>query len=244
MDNVRISGDPEDYLRRALLARTDASRERFARAGLAAESITTDTQAHLLRQLYGALLAQNELEDALLVAQQMCQLDDDLRDLAYQDRSRVEMALGKRDDAIRSQRLALRQAPASRRSFQGFCLATLLHFGGQSRAAVTVLDTAERWARKDRPLIRAYRAWIRLEIGVATAELQRIINSLARSQAAEGYGQFVLGMLSAETGDPRKAAVYLRAFLRRNAAIDAAKRITLAEELSRARKTLARIESC
>jgi len=39
------------------------------------------------------------------------------------------------------------------------------------------------------------------------------------------------------------AAVHLRAFLRKNAAVDSAKQLTLREELRRARRALAEIES-
>ena len=45
-------------------------------------------------------------------------------------------------------------------------------------------------------------------------------------------------------GDEGKAAVHLRAFLRRNASADEAKRLTLERELHRARRELARMESC
>ena len=59
----------------------------------------------------------------------------------------------------------------------------------------------------------------------------------------KGYGQLVLGMIRHRLGDPRRAAVHLRAFLRRNASADPAKAITLREELRCARETLAAIES-
>jgi hypothetical protein len=84
---------------------------------------------------------------------------------------------------------------------------------------------------------------VRLDAGLAAPGLEEILDALAKSPAREGYGQYLLGIIAYLVGDRRKAAAYLRAFLRRNAAIDPAKIATLREELHRAQKALADMES-
>lgn len=240
---VRAS-DPEQFLVQALRAGDAETRARAARAGLAAASdeIDPDTQFHLLRQLYLAQLELGQLQRAAEVAEQMVSTGA-LPDVAHHDRSRALAALGDREGAISEQRLAARAAPAARRSFHLWSLATLQHFAGDHESAVRTLRRAERWAVRDRPLIRAHQAWIQLDRGHAVEKLDTIIGSLLRARCREGYGRFVLGMLLHSMGDLRNSAVHLRAFLARNASASAAKEATLREELSRARTALARIES-
>ena len=98
-------------------------------------------------------------------------------------------------------------------------------------------------AAAGRPMIRAHVAYVRLDADLAVAELDAIVSALQKSPAREGYGQWLLGMIAYQLGDHRKAAVHLRAWLRRHAARDEAKTLTLREELRRARLALARIES-
>jgi hypothetical protein len=74
-------------------------------------------------------------------------------------------------------------------------------------------------------------------------DLRDIVQALEGARCREGYGEYLLGMIALTSGDRRKAAGLLRAFLRRNASLDAAKALTLREELRRARTALARIES-
>lgn len=234
----------EEYLRRALTAETPPARARWAQKGLAldASDLAPDTQVLLLRQLYLAHLEARRFRQAAEVAGQMAAVGP-LRDIAHHDAARALAALGEMDEAISAQRMAARHAPGPRRSFQLWSLATLQHFHDDVPGALRSLARAERWAHRDRAMIRAHVAYVKLSAGIAVPELDERITDLQKSPAREGYGQWLLGMLAYELGDPRKAAVHLRAFLRRHAAADEAKTITLREELRRARVALARIES-
>ena len=235
---------PEEFLVQALRAGDAHARARAARAGLAAaeDGLDPDTQFHLLRQLYLAQLELGQLRRAADVAEQMVATGA-LPDVAHHDRSRALAALGDTEGAIAEQRLAARASPATRRSFHLWSLATLQHFAADHEGAIRTLRRAERWALRDRPLIRAHLAWIQLDHGVAVAKLDAIIGSLLRARCREGYGRFVLGMLLDAMGDTRNAAIHLRAFLARNASATPAKEATLREELRRARTVLARLES-
>jgi tetratricopeptide (TPR) repeat protein len=234
----------EEYLQRALTAPDAPSRARWAQRGLAldSEDLAPDTQVLLLRQLYLAHVEGRRFRKAIEVAGQMAAIGP-LRDIAHHDAARVLAGLGETHEAIAAQRLAARHAPAARRSFQLWSLATLLHFAGEVDEALRVLRRAERWAHRDRAMIRAHAAYVRLGADLACPELSAIVTDLQKSQAREGYGQWLLGMIAYELGDHRKAAAHLRAFLRRHAAHDEAKTLTLREELRRARLALAEIES-
>jgi tetratricopeptide (TPR) repeat protein len=229
----------------ALQAESPRERARFAQLGLAAASgddLEPDTEVLLLRQLYLAHLESRRFQQAADVAREMARVGP-LRDVAHHDASRALAALGDVEEAVAQQRLAARTSPPSRRSFQYWGLGTLLQFAGDHVAASAALERGIRWAQEDRPLLRAHRAWVRLEAGEPVRGLGSIVADLERAKCREGYGQLVLGMLRHQMGDPRRAAVHLRAFLRRNAAADTAKAVTLREELRRARLVLAQIES-
>lgn len=234
----------EDFLRRALAAPDATHRARWAQRGLAldAADLAPDTQVLLLRQLYLAHLEARRFRKAAEVAGQMATIGP-MKDIAHHDASRALEALGETDEAIAAQRKAARHAPVARRSFHFWSLATLQHFHGDVTGALQSLERAERWSHRDRPMIRAHHAYVRLTAGIAVEGLDTRITDLQKSPAREGYGQWLLGMIAHELGDPRKAAVHLRAFLRRHAAADEAKTITLREELRRARVVLAEIES-
>lgn len=235
---------PEHLLWLAMRAGDAKGRMSYARAGLtrAEQELEPDTEVLLLRQLYLGHLELHELRSAADVALQMVEVGP-LRDVAYHDAARALFALGDPGAAIEAQRLAARHAPAERRSFQLWNLATLQHFGGEGEAAEATLERAERWATRDRPLLRAHRAWIRLDGGRATRGLEQIVETLRRSKCREGYGQLVLGMIAHASGDSRRAVVHLRAFLTRNASADPVKALALREELRRARLALAEHES-
>ncbi len=236
---------PEDLLRLAINAKSAVERARYARAGLAlpCEDLEEDTQFLLLRQLYLAHVESRRFRKATEVAQQMASLDTTLRDVAHHDASRALVAVGDAEAALVEQRLAARHAPARRRSFHLWSLGTLLHFTGDDEEALRALERAERWAQRDLPLIKAHAAYVRLDRGDAPAGLEETVAALMRAKCREGYGQFLLGMIHHLMGDPRRAAVHLRAFLRRNALLDPAKATTLREELRRARTALASIAS-
>lgn len=243
LKEVSSSRSPEELLRQALEAESPAHRERLAREALEGpEPLDPDTKVLLLRQLYLAHLDSRRFRQAADAAIEAAAIGP-LEDVAHHDASRALAALQETDAAIAQQRLAVRASPAGRRSFHYWGLATLLHFAGRPDDAIAALTKGERWAHADRPLLRAHRAWVRLEIGEAVRGLDRILSELEASRAREGYGQLVLGMLRYHMGDLPRAAVHLRAFLRRNAALDTAKAVTLREELRRARTALAEIES-
>lgn len=235
---------PEDFLRLALESRDPRARERHARRGLSLDEheLAPDTQFLLLRQVYLAQAEYGAWAEAAEIAEQMAGLGI-FADLAHHDEARAHAALGDLDRAITAQRQAARRSPVARRSFHAWSLATFQHFAGDVDGALATLRRAERWAHRDRPLIRAHAAYVRLDSGLAAPGLDEILDALAKSPAREGYGQYLLGIIAYLVGDRRRAAAYLRAFLRRNAAIDPAKIATLREELHRARKALADMES-
>lgn len=243
LKQVSSARAPEDYLRASMEAPSLRERARLAQAGLKLEGeLAPDTHVLLLRQVYSSHLEARQFRQAADVAIAMAALGP-LRDIAHHDASRALAALGEQDAAIAQQRLAARAAPPERRSFQYWCVGTLLHFAGDLQGAMASFRRGERWAHVDRPLLRAHRAWVQLEAGEPVRKLDAILADLEKSKARNGYGQLVLGMLRHRMGDPRRAAVHLRAFLRRNASADPGKAATLREELRRARSVLATIES-
>ncbi len=235
---------PEEHLRRALQATGPRARLREAEAGLAfePEELAPDTQVLLLRQAYLAHVELHQLRRAVEIADAMVAIGP-LEDFAYTDKARALHALGELRPAIDAQRLAARNAPANRRSFHLWSLATLQHFAGDVDGAEASLLRGLRIAKRDRPLLEAHLAYVQLDAGRAVEDLQAIRDELAASPNGEGYGQYLLGMIAWTLGDRPRAAVHLRAFLRRNASVDEAKRLTIREELRRARVALASIES-
>lgn len=241
---ARKARSAADCLAAALRARTLASRAEWARRGLAAEDEELDPEIQflLLRQLYLVHIEEDQLQPALDIVTQMAAIGP-MRDLAAHDRARVLWARGDMREAIEAQRHAARLAPPDRRSFHALGLASLQHFAGDADAALRSLERAERWSHRDRVLVRAYRVYVELSGDRVPERLEETRKALAQSPLREGYGQFLLGMIAFELGDHPMAAVHLRAFLRKNAAVDRAKALTLREELRRARRALADIES-
>ncbi|MBX7196490.1 MAG: hypothetical protein K1X94_30835, partial [Sandaracinaceae bacterium] len=187
-------------------------------------------------------LDEDRFKEALEISAQMAAVGP-MRDLAQHDRARVLCVRGAVRQAIEAQRHAARLAPPDRRSFQTLGLATLQHFAGDTNGALRTLERAERWSHRDRVLVRAYRVYVELEDDRVPEGLEEVRRALSASPLREGYGQFLLGMIALELGDRPRAAVHLRAFLRKNAAVDRAKELTLREEMRRARIALAEIES-
>lgn len=234
----------EDCLILALEAAGPEARLRVASDGLRsfAAELEADTRVLLLRQQYLAYLELGDLDEAVVIATLMASVGP-LADVAHHDRARALWAVGEREAAIVAQRQAGRVAPVERRSFQLWGLATFQYLDDRHEAALDTLDRALRWAHRDRPLLEAHAALIALEAAIAVEDLEGIVARLLAAPCREGYGQYVLGMIAHEVGDEAKAAVHLHAFLRRNASADEAKRITLAAELDRARKTVAGIDA-
>ncbi len=233
---------PEHHLRLALRASTPEQRVRYAEQGLAypPEEVAPDTRVLLLRQLYIAALEQHRFRAAIAFADEMGSVGP-LRDIALHDRARAEQAVGDVEAAVRSARLATRHAPADRRSFMMWSLATIEHFAGQPEEALDTLDKALLLSTRDRPLLKAHGAYIELERGNPVEGLTEMRQTLAGAACGEGYGQYLLGMIGWHLGDTPAATVHLQAFVRRNAQVDAAKALTLREELRRARLTLAEL---
>lgn len=242
MGSVRpLPRNPELQLQRALDAADPAARLRAAEAGLGPE-VDPELEFLLLRQAYLAHLELRQFRRALEVTQDMVATGEML-DVGYTDQSRAHMALGDMQKAIDSQRLAARNAPTSRRSFQYWSLATLQHFAGDIDGALATLKRGLRYAQKDRLLLKAHRAYVRLDAGMPVRGLHELRADLAKSKSGEGYGRYLQGMIAYCMGDRKTAQVQLQAFLRRNSSIDEAKRLTLREELRRARLALAQIAS-
>jgi len=229
----------EQELLLAIAAPDAGTRAQHALAGLARPDIEVDTRYLLLRQLYLARFAERQYRGAVDLARQMVETGT-FNDLAHHDAARALQALADLPGAIAEQRLATRAAPPGRRSFHYWSLATLEHFAGDVDGALAALGHGLRWARRDRPLLRAHAAYIRLDADRAAPALAGTIASLQRAKCREGYGQYLLGMLAWHMGDLPRAALHLRAFLTRNADADEAKTATLREELRRARLALAK----
>lgn len=233
---------PEDHLGSALRCSEPDLKLVHAERGLAMRDVEPETRMLLLRQAYLALISRGELDLAAIRAAEMSRIGP-LQDIALHDYARVLRALERSDEAILAQREAAEVAPASRKSFHLWSLATLQHFAGEIAGALDTLAEAAALDGEDRPLLDAHRAWIALSEGIAVADLAAIRRTLGAARSARGYGQFVLGMLAFELGDMRMAEAHLRAFLRRNARLDPAKALTLREELIRARAALATFSS-
>jgi tetratricopeptide (TPR) repeat protein len=236
--------DAEQWLWQALRASGPEGRLASAEAGLALpeHEVAPDTRVLLLRQLYLAHLELRQLKRAAEVADLMAEVGP-LKDVAYNDKARALYAAGMTQAAIDAQRLAGRVAPPARKSFQLFFLATLQHFQGDAAGALATLQKGLRFAHKDRPLLKAQAAYVRLAAGQAPEGLAEILAELRAAPCREGYGQFLLGMIAHHMGDRPLAAAHLRAFLSRNAQVDLPKALTLREELRRARMVLAELES-
>jgi hypothetical protein len=236
--------DAEQWLWQALRAAGPEGRLASAEAGLALpeHEIAPDTRVLLLRQLYLAHLELRQLKRAAEVADAMAAVGP-LRDVAYNDKARALYAAGETEAAVAAQRLAARAAPPARKSFHLFFLATLQNFRGDLEGALAALDKGLRVAHKDRPLLKAQAAYVRLAAGQAPEGLAATLAELRAAPCREGYGQFLLGMIAYHMGDRALAATHLRAFLGRNAQIDLPKALTLREELRRARMVLAELTS-
>ena len=235
---------PEDYLARALRAEEPEARRREAEQGLALppETIELDTRVLLLRQVYLAEMAERRYRKAAETAAAMAAVGP-LADVGHHDRCRALQAAGDVAGALGAQRLAARNAPARRRSFHYWSLATLQHFSGDIDGALHSLEKGLRHAQADRPLLVAHEAYVLLDAGEAVEDLQAIRQDLASAPCGQGYGQLVLGLIAHAIGDRLAARTHLRAFLRRNASADEVKQATLREELRRARLALAELES-
>jgi tetratricopeptide (TPR) repeat protein len=239
----QAASDPEDYLRKAMAARSARSRAMYARRGLAARStLDRTTHAMLLRQLYLSLYEGRHFRKAHTIALQALELDV-LPDVLNQDAARAALASGDLDAALAHLRAAARRGPASRRPFHLWTLGGTLFLAQRYAEAAAALRRAARWGTKDRPLYRAHLALSRLAAGERLLErdLQETINALAEAPCGQGYGRFVLGHLAYAAGEWVAARRYLEAFLKRTSASRPALGIALEGEVRMARATLSKM---
>lgn len=212
---------------------------RHVREGLATLTSGDEGQVRmlLLRQRYLAHVALRQFRRALGDALAMVATGEH-PDLAYHDAARAHAVLGEYESAIGMQRLAMRCSHPDRRSFHGFCLATLQHFGGHPEDALVTLKRALRSATRDRVLLVSQAVYIRLDAGIPVRNVARVLGHLRASKHYKGYGRFLAGMIAYHQGDAPKAIRDLEAFLLRHEGADVARVITLREELRRARLAL------
>lgn len=236
---------PEDYLRKAMAARSARSRALYAKRGLATPgSIDRTTHAMLLRQLYLSLFEDRRFQQAHDIAMQALELDV-LSDVLNQDAARAALASGDLDTALAHLRAAARRGPASRRPFHLWTLGSALFLAKRYDEAAAALSRAVRWGTKDKPLYRAHLALTQMAAGKPppTSELQDTINQLAEAPCGQGYGRFVLGHLAYAAGEWVAAKRYLEAFLKRTTASRPALGIALEGEVRMARATLAKMSA-
>lgn len=232
---------PEDFLRRAMAAKSARSRATLARKGLSSPApLDRTTHAMLLRQLYLSLYEGRQFGKAHTIALQALELDV-LPDVLNQDAARAALANGDLEAALAHLRAAARKGPASRRPFHLWTLGGTLFLAQRYDEAVAALARAARWGTSDKPLYRAHLALARIAGGQRVGDLQETINALAEAPCGQGYGRFVLGHLAYAAGEWHAARRYLEAFLKRTTASRAALEIALEGEVRMARATLAKI---
>lgn len=232
----------ESLLQRAIAARSAASRERYARLGLASRApLDREIQSMLLRQLYLAYFEQHRFDRALEVAEQMLALRV-LPDVCHHDAARAMAALSDTQGAEGHLRLAARTAPARRRAFHLWTLGSMLFLAGRHDLAEAALVRAIRWSSTDRPLYVGHLALVRLARKGRVDDLEEMIARLTESPCGQGYGRFVLGMLCSYAGHRANAKRYLQNFLSRTRAGPAALAIALAGELALAEERLRELD--
>ena len=234
---------PEDYLRKAMAARSARSRALYARRGLASRStLDRTTHAMLLRQLYLSLYEGRRFDKAHEIAMQALELGV-LPDVLNQDAARAALANGDLDAALNHLRAAARRGPASRRPFHLWTLGSTLFLAQRYDEAASALNRAVRWGTKDKPLYRAHLALSRLAAGERLDDLQDTITALAEAPCGQGYGRFVLGHLAYAAGEWSAAKRYLEAFLKRTSISRPALGIALEGEVRMSRATLGKMNA-
>jgi tetratricopeptide (TPR) repeat protein len=234
---------PEEFLRKAMAARTAAMRGRWAQRGLSSRApLEKTTQAMLLRQLYLSRFEARRFREAHGVAIQAVELGV-MTDVMLQDAARASLALGELDTALEHLRAAARRGPASRRPFHLWTLGSVLFLAHRYPEAIAALARATRWGTRDKPLYRAHLALARIAGGEPVKDLQRAIDELAAAPCGQGYGRFVLGHLAYAAGEWAAARKYLEAFVRRTESARPAMSVALEPELRMARGTLTKMSA-
>jgi tetratricopeptide (TPR) repeat protein len=232
---------PEEYLYRALGAKTARARGLWARRGLATRGLLDrTTQSMLLRQLYLAYFEERRFAKALDAAEQIVGLGI-LPDVAHQDAARAAQALGLVDRAAGHLRLAARVGPPKRKAFHWWTLGSIYFLARRYEDALGAMARAARWGTTDRPLYQGQIAVIRCASGERVEDLGGLRKRLAEVPAGQGYGRFVLGQLAFYDERWDEARRYLEAFVRRTLSGRAAMAIALDGEVAAARELLGRI---
>lgn len=239
---VASATNPEEYLRKAMAARSARSRGMFARRGLASSPPDPTTHAMLLRQLYLSLYEGRRFRQAHTVALQALELDV-LADVLNQDAARAALADGDLETALSHLRAAARRGPPSRRPFHLWTLGSALFLAQRYDEAVAALERAARWGTKDKPLYRAHLALARIAAGEPIEDLQETITQLAEAPCGQGYGRFVLGHLAYAAGEWTAAKRYLEAFLKRTTESRPLLEIALEGEVKMTRATLGKMRA-
>lgn len=240
---VPAEAAPEEFLRRAMAAKSARSRAMFARKGLSSRApLDRTTHAMLLRQLYLAHFEGRKFAQAHDIALQALELGV-LPDVLAQDAARAALASGDLEAALSHLRAAARRGPASRRPFHLWTLGGTLFLAQRYDEAAAALARAARWGTRDKPLYRAHLALAKIAGGQPVSSLQEIIHALAEAPCGQGYGRFVLGHLAYAAGEWRAAKRYLEAFLKRTSTSRPALGIALEGEVRMARATLGKISA-
>lgn len=234
---------PEDYLARALDARSPAVRAKYARMGLAMRApLERTTHAMLLRQLYMACYETRRFRKAREVALQALDLGV-MVDVMHQDVARACVGLDLDEEAVGHLRLAARRGPASRRAFHLWTLGSLFLLMGRHVEAIGCLDRAARWGTTDKPLYQGHAALARLTRGEPCPEAPALFEKLEQAACGQGYGRYVLGHLAYHLRRWDEAKHYLEAFATRIHQARPAMALSLAGELEMAQTTLAKMRS-
>lgn len=231
---------PEEYLARAMSARTAKSRGLWARRGLAARArIDRETHALLLRQVYLAHFEQREFQAAFDLIHASLRLGAlKFADVLHHDAARAAAALGDIERAARHLRRAARVGPPSNRALHWWTLGSYYLLAGRNAEAVGALERAARWGTRDKPLYQGHLALAKLAMGEEGLDTDTLIERLASVPAGQGYGRFVLGMLSFHERRFSAARSYLQAFIDRTEQGPAVRSVALDGELACARRTL------
>jgi len=221
-----------------MAATTPRSRASWARRGLAHRGpLDRTTQAMLLRQLYLSHFAQRDFERAFNVAVQALALDV-LPDVIHQDAARAKQAAGDAEAAVGHLRLAARLGPPSRKAFHLWTMGSVLFLARRYKEAILALSRAARWGTTDKPLYLGHLALAKLAAGASVRGVDRLIRELDRCPAGQGYGQFVLGLLSHHVGRAEQARRYLERFVSRVSRSQPSLAISLEGEMDLARQAL------
>ncbi len=232
---------PDDWLRKAMNAKTTAARARFAQKGLACRAaIDKTTHAMLLRQVYLANFEERRFARALQAAESAVEMGV-LVDVFHQDAARAAAAAGDLEKALLHLRSATRRGPADRRALHHWTLGSLLFFAKRYEESIAALERAARWGTTDKPLYRAQLALVRVAAGQRVSDLQDIIDDLSRAPCGQGYGRFVLGHLAYAAREWPAARRYLQAFVKRTESGRTAMVIALEPEVGMSRATLAKM---